>query len=295
MLSKLLICAALCAPALSWWCTGHMLVAQIAQDDLAAEAPEALEWAQTLVTDLPSALTHGTSNTFVESACWPDDIKSYGLEAMNDWHFVDQPYNPDGMMNIIEFSNGNALWALDQFTSTLTSSNRAQAPLETSMAIRYLIHLIGDIHQPLHVTEMWNEQFPNGDMGGNLFLITFDSQISELHALWDSCMGRYIEDPVRPLNTTALAQIEDEAQALMQLYPKASLSQQLSDPNTSDWATTNYHLAVTYAYNLTYGSTPNQAYLETGWAVIEKQLALAGYRLSATIQQLYTKNLALYS
>lgn len=272
-----------------------MLVAQIAQDDLTAEAPEALEWAQTLVTDLPSGLTHGTSDTFVESACWPDDIKSYGLEAMNDWHFVDQPYNPDGMMNIIEFSNGNALWALDQFSYTLTSYNRAVAPLETSMAMRYLIHLIGDIHQPLHVTEMWNEQFPNGDMGGNLFLITFDSQISELHALWDSCMGHYVDDPVRPLNTTGQAIIEDEAQALMQLYPRASLSQQLSDPNTSDWATANYHLAVTYAYNITYGSTPNQAYLEAGWAVVEKQLVLAGYRLSNTIQQLYTKNLALYS
>lgn len=295
MLTKLLICAALCAPALGWWCTGHMLVAQIAQNDLTTAAPEALEWAQTLVTDLPSELTHGISNTFVESACWPDDIKSYGLEAMNDWHFVDQPYNPDGMMNIIEFSNGNALWALDQFSYTLTSSNRAQAPLETSMAMRYLIHLTGDIHQPLHVTEMWNEQFPNGDEGGNLFLITFDSQIQELHALWDSCMGHYVDDPVRPLNTTAQELIEDEAQALMQLYPRASLSQQLSDPNTSDWATANYHLAVTYAYNITFGSTPSQNYLEVGWSVIEKQLALAGYRLSNTIQQLYTKNLALYS
>ena len=295
MLTKLLVCVALCTPALGWWCTGHMLVAQIAQDDLTTEAPEALQWAQELAENLAGTLTHNTSNTFVESACWPDDIKAYGLEAMNDWHFIDQPYNPDGMMNIIEFSNGNALWAIDQFSGTLTDKSRSVAPLETSFAMRYLIHLIGDMHQPLHVTEMWDEQFPNGDMGGNLFLINYSPQIQELHALWDSCMGHYVDDPVRPLNHSAWQFLENEAEDLMTLYPRSSLSQPLSDPNITHWATANYHLAVTYAYNLTFGSTPSADYLEVGWGVVQKQLVLAGYRLSTTIQQLYADALAIDS
>ena len=295
MLPKVLICAVLSTPALGWWCTGHMLVAQVAQDDLTTAAPAALQWAQELVENLAGPLTHNTSNTFVESACWPDDIKYYGLEAMNDWHFLNQPYNPDGFMNIIEFSNGDALWAIDQFTGTLTSKVRSQAPFETSIAMRYLIHLIGDMHQPLHVTEMWNEQFPNGDLGGNLFPIKFNSGITELHALWDSCMGHYPDDPWRPLNETGWQFLEEEAEALMQLYPRSSLSQELSDPNITHWATANYHLAVTYAYNLTYDSSPSPDYLEAGWTVVQKQLALAGYRLSTAIQQTYADSLTIDS
>ena len=70
----------------------------------------------------------------------------------------------------------------------------------------------------------------------------------------------------------------------MHQYPRASLSQQLSDPNIPDWTVANYHLAVTYAYNITVGSRPTQDYLAVGWEVIQKQLALAGYRLADAIE-----------
>jgi hypothetical protein len=279
-------------PAKGWWCTGHMLVAQIAQNDLQIDSPEAFSWANSLVQELSGPLTHNISNTFVESACWADDIKAYSLVAMNDWHFYAKPYNPDGLINVIEQFNGDALWAIDQLSGTLVAGNREEAPLETSFAMRYLIHIIGDIHQPLHVTEMWNEQYPNGDWGGVFFPIEFDSIVKELHALWDSCMSRYEINLIRPLNSFSWGLIDTEAADLMQLYPKSSLAKELSDPNTSDWALANYHLAVTYAYNITVGSRPTGDYLETGWEVIQKQLALAGYRLSAVIQQLYIQTLA---
>ena len=284
---QLVVWVGILAESWAWWCTGHMLVAQIAQTDLQENDPAALAWAQGLVANLAGSLTHGTSDTFVESACWPDDIKVFNLQAMNDWHYVDQPYNPDGMMNIIEYSNGNALWAIQQFEATLTSPNRDEAPLETSIAMRYLLHLIGDMHQPLHVTELFSGVFPLGDQGGNLFPIVFDTQIIELHALWDACMGRYEEDPVRPLNTTFATFLETEADALMTQYTRTNLAVPLSDPNITDWATANYHLAVTYAYNITYGGRPSQNYLDVSWDVIQKQLALAGYRLSDLIQMVY--------
>lgn len=275
----------------SWGCTGHMLVAQIAQNDLQSELPEAFTWASGLVGNLAGVLTHNTSNTFVESACWADDIKAFNLVAMNDWHFYAKPYNPDGLINVIEMFNGDALWAIDQLSGTLTAANREEAPFETSFAMRYLIHIIGDIHQPLHVTEMWSDQFPNGDWGGVFFPIEFDSIVKELHALWDTCMGRYEVNPTRPLNSTAWEVLTTEAAALMSLYPRSSLAHELSDSNTSDWALVNYHLAVTYCYNITVGSRPTQDYLDVGWEIVQKQLALGGYRLSDAIQQLYAKTL----
>lgn len=288
---ELLLSLSVCLPVQGWWCTGHMLVAQIAQTDLQTDSPEAFAWASSLVEELSGPLSHNISNSFVESACWADDIKAYSLVAMNDWHFYAKPYNPDGLINVMEQFNGDALWAIDQLVGTLAGVNRADAPLETSFAMRYLIHIIGDMHQPLHVTEMWNEQFPTGDWGGVFFPIEFDSIVRELHALWDSCMSRYEVNLQRPLNSTGWEIVETEAAALTQLYPKSSLSKELSDPSTSDWALANYRLAVTYSYNITVGSRPTQDYLEAGWTVIQKQLALAGYRLSALIQQLHIQTI----
>jgi hypothetical protein len=61
--------------------------------------------------------------------------------------------------------------------------------------MRYLIHVIGDIHQPLHATAMFNDgMFKNGDQGGNLFKITYASGIDNLHKLFDSVLARIKSD-----------------------------------------------------------------------------------------------------
>ncbi len=57
---------------------------------------------------------------------------------------------------------------------------------EKSLLIRYLIHVLGDIHQPLHASTLVNDQFPDGDQGGNLFLIKYSQNIENLHKLFDS-------------------------------------------------------------------------------------------------------------
>jgi hypothetical protein len=59
--------------------------------------------------------------------------------------------------------------------------------------MRYLVHVVGDIHQPLHTTEMYNlERFPKGDIAGNSFKVLFDSpnNIDNLHKLFDSALER---------------------------------------------------------------------------------------------------------
>ena len=55
--------------------------------------------------------------------------------------------------------------------------------------LMYLIHLIGDIHQPLHNASLVDEKHPKGNLGGNDFLIeTTNSQIKNLHSYWDACL-----------------------------------------------------------------------------------------------------------
>jgi hypothetical protein len=66
--------------------------------------------------------------------------------------------------------------------------------LGDSFNLRLLIHFIGDIHQPLHTVSRYAEEFPEGDMGGNLFMLTQKGEINELHALWDSTIYEYDQD-----------------------------------------------------------------------------------------------------
>lgn len=45
-------------------------------------------------------MTHGISDTFVEAACWADDLKDFYMEAMTNWHYIDRPYNYDGLLEL---------------------------------------------------------------------------------------------------------------------------------------------------------------------------------------------------
>ena len=58
---------------------------------------------------------------------------------------------------------------------------------EKSMMLRYLVHVVGDVHQPLHSVQLFDDvHFPKGDLGGNLFLINYSENIGNLHKFYDS-------------------------------------------------------------------------------------------------------------
>ena len=59
-----------------------------------------------------------------------------------------------------------------------------------SLALRLFIHLISDLHQPMHTVSMFNTDFPEGDFGGNKFYVK-GLRIKNLHDLWDSVMSKY--------------------------------------------------------------------------------------------------------
>ena len=54
-----------------------------------------------------------------------------------------------------------------------------------AMMTRYMIHCVGDMHQPLHAAEMFNDQYRYGDYGGNSININYAGFPSELHLFWD--------------------------------------------------------------------------------------------------------------
>ena len=88
--------------SLSWWDTGHMLVAEIAKQNLQSKLPEAVNFIESITKALESQ-RHKKITNFVESATWPDFIKKYGIGIMDNWHFYDVKYDPkDEKMPYIE-------------------------------------------------------------------------------------------------------------------------------------------------------------------------------------------------
>jgi hypothetical protein len=122
------------------------------------------------------------NETLAEASTWADEMRSSPEEfwqvTANPWHYVTVPpgktYQEVGAPPV-----GDAYTAIKRFEATLKSATAAKA--EKQLALRFIIHIIGDLHQPLHVG--------NGtDRGGNDRKVTFGREETNLHAVWDTTL-----------------------------------------------------------------------------------------------------------
>jgi len=167
---------------MAWDSVGHRLVAQVAYDQLTPEK-------QKRVDQLISVLApyYPNSDTFVKAATWADNLRFHDVSAFNPWHYIAIPYSTDGS-ELIPPDPVNIVWAIENATKAL-KSKRANK-LEKAIFLRFLIHFLADIHQPLHCADLYSKKFPEGDKGGNLFRID-NKEFHQLHAFWDASLGEY--------------------------------------------------------------------------------------------------------
>ena len=161
--------AAIPAPALAWGKTGHRVVGQIADAHLSSKARAAVK--RILGTE-----------TMAEASNWPDFMKSdpspFWQKTASAWHYVTIPsgktYDQVGAP-----PEGDAITALTRFSATLR--DRKASADDKRMALRFIVHIVGDLAQPLH----------NGngnDRGGNDLKMTWFGKPSNLHSVWDSLL-----------------------------------------------------------------------------------------------------------
>jgi hypothetical protein len=279
----LVVALLLASPVYSFWSTGHMIISRIALEELEQQDPAYLKQIQTEIDILTEFSMEG-NHSFVESAVWADDNKGIAWSAFNGWHFVDTPVIDPDFKGETENEAMNATWALYEMRKTLRNKNspKFNSDLALSFAWRYLIHLAGDIHQPLHASSYYSAQFPNGDRGGNSFKITYpeDKQVTNLHALWDACVGQY-GSIYAPTTETQYEYLSQVAANLTAEYPRSKVSARVSILDERVWAEESNQIAQDYVYNgITPNSTPSEEYLKRGRAIIDEQLAVAGYRLA---------------
>lgn len=109
---------------------------------------------------------------------------------------------------------------------------------------------MGDLHQPLHAASYYSDEFPTGDAGGNLWLVAGVNYTTELHAVWDSGAGQWVDDMVRPLNSTGQQWIDDFTTNIITAYPPTdpTIAPLIKQYNQSQWANESNQIANDFVY-----------------------------------------------
>ena len=283
-------------PAHAWWDPGHMVTAQIAYERLSKPARlQADSLVRVLMQDYPY------TNNFVSAATWPDDLKAEGVHFYDHWHYTNIPYNPAGI-KVAENPPQNVVWAINNCLSIL--KRRFARPIEKARALAFLIHFVGDIHQPLHCGSMYSNACPGGDLGGNLY--NLNDPHGALHKLWDDGCGLTSElnninvygKPRKPLADSSMKRLKQFARKVTKQWPAKKLPE-LEETDPDFWALESHKLAVRYAYHgrngesegrtkyLKPGDEPGTEYLEKGKEIVARQLALGGYRLAEVLNGIW--------
>ena len=236
------------APALAWGPTGHRVVGRIAERHLAPET--AREVAAILGTE-----------RLAYAGTWADDIRSDPAWAKAEtWHYVTIPAGVTYAASKKE-PKGDVLEAIARFERGLADRG-ASRPLRQE-AIRWLVHLVGDLHQPMHVGQ-------REDRGGNEVVVLWFGEPSNLHAVWDSGMIDRMD-----LSSTELAEKIDVA------LPAQVTSWQATSP--LEWADES-RAASDPAYVLG-DRRLSYKYLYEHTPVVERRLLQAGIRLAGLLDR----------
>lgn len=235
--------------ALAWGPTGHRAVGRIAERHLNAQAARA-------VRDLlaPEQLAYVTT--------WSDEIRSEPEWAKGDpWHWVTVP---DGQTYETAEKNagGDVLEAIARFERVL--ADRAAPRLERVQALKWLSHLVGDLHQPLHVGR-------GDDRGGNDVLVLWFGEPSNLHSVWD---GGLIEST--ELSFSELADLVGHA------TPDEVRDWQQSRPG--DWARESQQLRGR-CYELG-DRRLSYRYGHDHWPTVQRRIVQAGVRLAGELNRI---------
>lgn len=264
----------------AWGATGHMVIAALAKREM---TPYALSEANRLLKIGGDTRT----NEFLTAAVWADDVRRDRPDTGN-WHYINLHFRTDHGRVTNKPEKENVVEAIDRFRKVLADKTKPDA--DRAEALRFLMHFVGDIHQPLHAVARDSVQHPQGDRGGNDFQIRPPASMAgdsyapkNLHSLWDGGAGLfpYFDRPLSPADRTA---IEREAELMEATLPiEEQRGAKNLDPMT--WAKESLDAAKRVTYDLNEGAVPSEDYMRRSRRVCAQRAALAAYRLAAILNE----------
>ena len=163
------------AEAYSWGIIGHRTIAEIAENHISNKSKRKLK------------KIIGKQN-LAYIANWPDFVKSDTLNTYKEtevWHYVNVKPNQNFTefeKSLKELSTPNLYNQIIKQKEIIANKNSSKE--EKIVALKFLVHLMGDLHQPMHVGRA-------EDLGGNLIQLTFNRDQTNLHSLWDTKLVDY--------------------------------------------------------------------------------------------------------
>lgn len=289
--------------ALAWNKAGHMTTAAIAYAELKKSHPEVLAAVLKLLKEHPqhddwtgaiSFLPPEDQDQaiFMKAARWPDDIRDNRKYHRDRWHYINFPYKPEGQpasLKVIEPAKESILSAFDENLAILKSKTATAD--EKAIALCWLFHLVGDVHQPLHTSALFTSQFPQGDRGGTRFFIRAKPEVKStisLHTYWDDLVG----------SSDRFQTVRNRSVALRAQFPRDKL-EELSAAEFPKWAQESFELACKVAYregklagskDEDNGVALPADYVETVQPIAQRRVTLAGYRLADLFKQCLGQN-----
>ncbi|MEA2881117.1 MAG: nuclease [Bradyrhizobium sp.] len=270
LIAAALVLLGMTGSALAWGNTGHMIVCEIAFKLVAPDTRAAIQ-------RLIKSDNNPKFNTFSKACTAPDNP-----HTRPDEHFINLPRDAAGVT-----SNDSCPQAAKCLLTAIKNdqavvASRSARPKDRLIALRFLGHWAGDIHQPLHVS------FAD-DRGGNDIMVSGKCS-GKLHSAWDNCM---VADAVGSDVAAAAAKLSKA------ITPEMKAKWEASD-QPKDWANESFALAEaagTKYCTLQQPHTCQQpspksvkidaAYLQTNEPVVKQRLQQAGVRLARMLDRTF--------
>ncbi|MEP1304622.1 MAG: S1/P1 nuclease [Balneola sp.] len=287
--------------AISWNSTGHRVIAAIAWENLSSsaktnimnilkQAPEDSD----LMDLYDKDSEHADKYYFMNAAYWPDIVRDRDEKTRYDkyhkgpWHYVgtywkqtdEGPVDAEGFVD-----DEHIVERITHFRETLGDPRVSNG--DKAVQIAWILHLVGDIHMPLHNTSRITDETPDGDRGGNSFELS-DSWPWNLHAYWDG-----IIDVANPK-----ADGDDDfdyylanAEMIEKKHPQSEFKGLVELQNSTKWNNEGKQITMNNLYPeyLNENQQPPAKYKEMAYEIAQKRIALSGYRMAEFLNNIFGK------
>jgi hypothetical protein len=297
---SLVLLLVLSTPAYSWNNTGHMVAARLAWQKLDLgqrnKAVKTLQkhphYEEFLSADRPNGFTEDEW-VFLRAATWPDWVRNHHKAEYHHgtWHYINYPFVPPGSQ-IDAASHQPPADEKNVVRQLGVAIQKVKNGTQEDQAVYlcWLLHLGGDIHQPLHSTALFSEQFPDGDRGGNLAYVVLHegANKTKLHPMWDGLLGK-------STTASAIGKVVEEVNTLIKANPDLIKNDLENHETIESWARESFEAAKKYAYlngELPLGEEEDDAsdiavapddYAKNSGRIAKIQIAKAGARLATTL------------
>lgn len=206
-------------------------------------------------------------HSLVYYANWMDNASNTdAYRYTKTWHYanVDEGFTYDTMS---KNPKGDVVTAIEDIVAKLKSGELT--PEEEAVNLKFLIHLVGDVHAPMHAGRL-------SDLGGNKTYVTYFGKKTKLHSLWDTPL---VEDIHRWSYT--------EWQQQLDKHCSKALKREIMSGTAADWLNESHKIAVDIYAESTEGKKLSYDYQNRFAPSLERQLLAGGLRLAMLLNEIY--------